>query len=251
MDYLSILLKGWTDRVASCFFVDYLAREFKKTDYYSAKEFFVGCILAASEIEEEFNRQIQQAVGKDNQAINNTISENFTVDLSGFGYELKMTYYDIQFLKKFISEAKENFIQGEQEEPEERNESEIKPLPFKDQFEFTRDDLGGLEGYSAREVAEIMYFLNDHGKLKDNPFNHQNITADIVGVDKSNYSKVLNKEFGNIEAIEKDEIESPYVDKQKAKCFLVRLEKYLVLFSNYSAIKQDINEKITKIQKSR
>ena len=249
MDYLSLLIKGWTDRVASCFYVDYLTREFKKTDGYSVKEFFVGCVLAASEIEEEFNRQIQQAVGKDKQAINNKISENFTVDLSGFGYELKMTYYDIEFLKKFISEARENLNQAEQEEPEEPNESEIKPLPYKDQFEFTSDDLGILKGYSAREVSEIMFFLNEHQKLSDNPYNQLKNTAITTGVDRSNYRRYWREESENIEALNKNDIETSYdTDKQKAREFIKRLNTYYKLFEYYPFIQQDIIQKIDKVK---
>ena len=157
-----------------------------------------------------------------------------------------MTYYDIQFLKKFISEAKENFIQGEQEEPEERNESEIKPLPFKDQFEFTSDDLGILKGYSAREVSEIMYFLQKYG-LVENPAGYWKEIGESIEASKGkkdNMSRSWNKDVKRLED-EYDRYES-----QKAKYFTVRLNKYLKVFENYPSIKQDIKDKIKEIQNS-
>lgn len=126
--------------------------------------------------------------------------------------------------------------------PGSHKKTDITPIPGKNKLEYTTEDLGALQGFSAREVAEILFFLNKY-KLIGYPSNNWQPIGNILHISIDNVIRAFNKDAKII-----DNDYTNY-EPQKRKYFTERLERYLNLFNNYPSIKQDITEKIQEINK--
>jgi hypothetical protein len=145
------------------------------------------------------------------------------------------------YLEKCIAEldSKISELNFENNYTKTDQELNIKPIPSKEKIGYTSEDLSYLRGFSALEVAEIMYFLDKY-QLVNNPAGHWKKIGEIAGVSKDN----MSRKWSNVKILDK---EYQRYEKQKARKFAVRLNKYLKFFENYPGIKQDIKEKIKKI----
>ncbi len=221
MDYLSIIMEGWTDEAASSYLTEYFVRQYKTYEsrqHFTTKEFFTGLILAWVKLNNEFNRQLDEQTNDNPAERDKKIKDNFTVDVSTLtGYEVQMTYFDIQYLKTFIVEARKQVIS----DTPRRNKPQFKHY-------FTTDNPGSViealkSHYAGSKPKEFALMAVALKKLE--------IIHSDIAVNKTKLYKALSQEFGNIGSRQN---------------FSDKLDKYLN--SSYSFDKNEIQEHIEKLQ---